>query len=710
MKKFTLVLALILSLQQLTFAVEGMWIPSLIEMFHSDMKTFGLKLSPEEIYATNKASLKDAIVQFNGGCTAEIVSDQGLLFTNHHCGFSAIQHHSSLEKDYLKNGFWAKNSSEELVCSWMYVTFVKEIREVTKEVFKGVTADMSAETRAKTMMTNIAKLESEAKTDSDIAVKIKEFSFGNQFFMLITQNYNDIRLVGTPPSAIGKYGGDTDNWVWPRHTGDFAVFRIYANKDNKPAKYSADNVPFKPAHFLPISMKPKKEGDFTMVYGFPGQTDQHYCATKLGFYIEQERPARIAMRQATMDLMKPAMNGSDEIRIKYASKQASIANAWKKWIGQIQGLEELYALHKRETWEEEYLAKTAEKPEWSKYKGALDGLNKLQMENLKYEFARAIFIEYYHTGPEFLKFAYDFNNLANNYKALIDDKKLEAEIKRLIEAAEGFFKNYDKNLDQAIFKSLTPMYIDYTDPSLQPAGFKDTWSKNGDKIFSKSIFMDLAKIKDLLSKFTDKSCAKIQKDPAFIMAAELSNVLSTKINPPYREFAIKEQGLMQTYVEGVLTMYPNRKTWADANSTLRIAYGKIEGSAPVDGMKYTHYSTMKGIMQKHNPQDPDFELTERFIELYKKGDWADYAQDGELWVCFTASNHTTGGNSGSPVIDGEGNFIGINFDRSWESTMSDFLFDASRCRNIVVDSRYILWVIEKYGEAGHLIKEMKLVR
>lgn len=710
MKKHTLVLVLILCFQQIIFAVEGMWIPSLIEMFHSDMKTYGLKLSPEEIYATNKASLKDAIVQFNGGCTAEIISDQGLLLTNHHCGFSAIQSHSSVEKDYLKNGFWAKNQNEELVCSWMYVTFVKEIREVTKEVLEGVTAGMSAEARTKIIVSNIAKLEAAAKTNSDIAVKIKDFSFGNQFFMLITQNYNDIRLVGTPPSAIGKYGGDTDNWVWPRHTGDFAVFRIYANKDNQPAKYSADNVPFKPAHFLPISMKPKKEGDFTMVYGFPGQTDQHYCSTKLGFYMEQERPARIAMRQATMDLMKPAMNASDEVRIKYASKQASIANAWKKWIGQLQGLEELSALDKKKNWEKEYLAKTAENPEWSKYKEALDGLGKLQTENSKFEFARAIFIEYYFTGPEFLRFAYDFNNLANNYKALNDDKKLEAEIKRLTAAAEGFFKNYDKNLDHAIFKSLTPMYINYTDAALLPTGFKENWSKNGDKIFSKSILLDLAKVKDLLAKFTDKSCSKIQKDPAFMMAVELYNIYNNKINPSYKEFAIKEQALMQVYVEGVLTMFPNRKTWADANSTLRITYGKIEGSAPVDGMKYTHYTTMKGIMQKHDPQNPDFELTERFIELYKKGDWSDYAQDGELWVCFTGSNHTTGGNSGSPVIDGEGNFIGINFDRSWESTMSDFMFDASRCRNLIVDSRYILWVIDKYGEAGHLIKEMKLVK
>lgn len=709
MRKIVLLVALTFTFSSM-YAVEGMWIPSLIEMFHSDMKTYGLKLSPEEIYSTNKSSLKDAIVQFNGGCTAEIVSDKGLLLTNHHCGFDAIQRHSSLEKDYLKNGFWAKNQAEELACPWMRVTFVKEIRDVTEAVFKGVRADMSAEDRQQAIMNNVAQLERDAKTSPSISAKIKAFNLGNQFYMLVTEDYNDVRLVGAPPSCIGKYGGDTDNWVWPRHTGDFAVFRIYANKDNQSAKHSADNVPYKPAHFLPVSLKPKKEGDFTMVYGFPGSTDQHYCSEKLEFYMEQERPARIKMRQTSLDLIKPAMNASDEIRIKYASKQARIANAWKKWIGQIGGLKELGALNKKQTWEATYTKKAGEKSEWSKYKDVLKELNQLQEENSKYEFARSMFIEYFYVGPEFIRFAYDFNNLANKYKELEEKGKVEDEIKRLQGKAEGFFKNYDKDLDYKIFQSLTPMYISYIDNKLLPAGFKDNWSKDGAKIFSKSMLLDLDKIKAMLSKFSEKSCKKLQKDPALMMASSIYKAFLANTLPAYREFATKEQGLMKTYVEGILAMFPDRKTWADANSTMRIAYGRLEGSAPVDGMKYVHYSTIKGIMQKYDPENPDFELTDRFLELYKKGDWGGYEQDGELWVCFTASNHTTGGNSGSPVIDAEGNLMGINFDRSWESTMSDFMFDESRCRNIVVDARYVLWVIDKYGEAGHLIEEMKLVK
>lgn len=711
MKKIVLLVALLFTFNSGAFAVEGMWIPSLIDMFHSDMKTYGLKLSPEEIYSTNKSSLKDAIVQFNGGCTAEIVSEEGLLLTNHHCGFSAIQSHSSLKNDYLKNGFWAKNRAEELACPWLRVTFVKEIRDVTEAVFKGITDDVKGAARGKIIMQNIAKLEAAESSDPSISAKIKAFNLGNQFYMLITQDYNDIRLVGAPPSAIGKYGGDTDNWVWPRHTGDFAVFRIYSDKDNKSAKHNNANKPFKPAHFLPISLKPKKEGDFTMVYGFPGSTDQHFPSEKLGFYMDVERPARIAMRQASLDLIKPAMNNSDEIRIKYASKQARIANAWKKWIGQIGGLKELKALDKKLAWEKEYRAKASEKSEWIRYKNSLTELNRIQKENGVYEYARSMFIEYFYVGPEMLRFAHDFNALANNYKELEEKGKVKDEIKRLQGKAKGFFKNYDKNLDQQIFNKLTPMYIDYLDDNdLLPKGFRDNWKKNGDKIYSKSMLMDLGKIEAMLAKFTEKSCKKLQKDPALMMASDLYNNFVTKTNPSYSEFAQQEQALMKIYVEGILTMFPEKKTWADANSTMRIGYGKLEGSAPVDGMKYLHYSTIKGIMQKYDPENPDFELTPRFLKLYEEGDWGNYEQDGELWVCFTASNHTTGGNSGSPVIDAEGNLMGINFDRSWESTMSDFMFDESRCRNIVVDARYVLWVIDKYGDAGHLIEEMKLVK
>ncbi len=703
MKKIIATLLLIFSLNFNASAVEGMWIPSLIDMFYSDMKTYGLKLSAEDIYATNQASLKDAIVQFNGGCTAEIVSNESLLLTNHHCGLHAIQKHSTIEHDYITDGFWSKNHAEELPCPWLRVTFVKEIRDVTEAVLTGDDNSASMQERIKAL--------EEVNSKGTVTAKIKPFNLGNQYYMLITEDFNDIRLVGAPPSAIGKFGGDTDNWVWPRHTGDFSVFRIYANKKNESAPYSEDNIPYTPIKSLPISLKPKQVGDFTMVYGFPGSTDQHYSSTKLKFYMEKERPARIDMRQKTMDIMKPAMENNDTIRIQYTSKQASLANAWKKWIGQIGGLRDLHALDKKLAFEEEYMARAAEKTEWkSTYFASIQSLNKLQEENSKYEFARALFIEYFYAGPEFMEYVLEFASIANNYDKLVAEGTLEDEIKRLQSAQEGFFANYNLALDQAIFNRLTPLYLHYVDADLLPAHLDETWAQSGAKLYSKSLLLNPDKLSAALAKFSKKTAKKIAQDPAYLYAMSIYKAYFANVADHYKKFVQEEQRLMKIYVEGLLVMFPERKSWADANSTLRIAYGRLEGSSPKDGMTYDHYTTIDGIMQKYDPNNPDFELTDRFIELYKTGDFGDYAQDGELWICFTASNHTTGGNSGSPVIDAEGSLMGINFDRSWESTMSDFMFDESRCRNIVVDIRYVLWVIDKYGEAGHLIDEMTFVR
>jgi len=712
MKKFSFLLVLFVFVQLSARAVEGMWIPSLIDMFHSDMKTYGLKLSAEQIYSTNNASLKDAVIQFNGGCTAEIVSNEGLILTNHHCGFDAIQKHSSLENDYLKNGFWAKSKVEELPCPWLRVTFVKEIRDVTALVFKGVNDEMTEAEKEKKIKSNIDAIEKAEKTKGSITAKIKPFSLGNEYFMLITEDYNDVRLVGAPPSAIGKYGGDTDNWVWPRHTGDFSVFRIYADGENGSAPYDKANQPYKPDYSLPISLKPKQKGDFTMVYGFPGHTDQHFTSGKLKFYMETERPARIEMRQKTLDIMKPAMNADDQTRIQYASKQARIANAWKKWIGQLKGLKELDAMGRKFKFEEEYRAMAAERSEWkAKYGSVIDDLNALQIEGGKYEMARNMFIEYFYYGPEFVRYAMDFYKVVNSSEKLVAEGKFDEEKNRLIKKVNSFFNNYNKALDEKIYNAATPIYIKHVDNDLLPLGLADSWQKKGELIYSKSILLEQEKIISLLSSGSVKKITKkLKKDPAYAYASNVYMTFLNKANTGYKQFQQKEEALMQTYVEGMLTMFPDKKFWADANSTMRIAYGKIDGSAPYDGMMYTHYTTIDGIMQKYDPANPDFQLTDRFLDLYKEGDFGKYTQDGELWVCFTASNHTTGGNSGSPVIDAEGNLIGINFDRSWESTMSDFSFDESRCRNIVVDIRYVLWVIDKYGEATHLVEEMNLIK
>ncbi len=692
-------------------ATEGMWIPSLIDMFYSDMKTYGLKLSAEQIYSTNNTSLKDAILQFNGGCTAELVSDQGLILTNHHCGFDAIQRHSSLENDYLKNGFWAKSKSDELPCPWLRVTFVKRIEDVTEKVLTGINQELSASDKRKKIAENIKAIETTATTGNSYQAKIKPFNLGNQYYMLVTEDYNDIRLVGAPPSAIGKFGGDTDNWIWPRHTGDFSVFRIYADADNKTAKFNEANSPYKPLHFLPISLKPKKKNDFTMVYGFPGSTDQHYSKEKLSFYINKERPTRIAMRQKTIDILKPAMLNDDLIRIQYASKQARLANAWKKWIGQLKGLRELDALGKKAAWEEEYLLKASERTLWKeKYYPVIKQLAEIQREGGKYEMAYAMLIEYYYYGPEFMRFATSFNNLVDKYEELESSGKLHEEVDKMKKRTAGFFKNYNKSIDQQIYKALTPLYFQNLSNEFVSKTLLIKSDIYANTIFNKSVILDKEKILDFLDGFSQKHVKKLKKDPAFVYANTILNTYRNTVSLGLKNFKQRENQLMKTYLEGIMTMFPDKKTWPDANSTLRITYGKIDGSAPYDGMEYTHYTTIDGIMQKNADSNPDFDLPERFIELYNKKDFGDYLQDGKLWVCFTASNHTTGGNSGSPVIDAEGNLMGINFDRSWESTMSDFYFSEERCRNITVDMRYVLWVIDKYGDAKHLVEEMTLVR
>ena len=692
-------------------AVEGMWIPSLIDMFYSDMQIYGLKLTPEQIYSTNTSSLKDAIVQFNGGCTAEIVSSGGLIFTNHHCGLDAIQKHSTTQHDYITNGFWAKSNDDELSCPWLKVTFVKEIRDVTADVLSGTTDDITSEMVLQVIRKNILRLEKENSSTAGITAKIKGFHQGNQFFMLITQDFNDIRLVGAPPSCIGKFGGDTDNWVWPRHTGDFAIFRIYADAENGSAEFSAQNKPFQPAHFLPISVKPRQVNDFTMIYGFPGQTDQHYASGKLRFYQDVERPSRILLRQKALDAMKPFMLSDKLINIQYTAKQARIANAWKKWIGQVAGLRDLKAVDKKIAFEEEYRARAAERTPWKeKYGTVIDDLNKLQATNQRFELARAMFTEYFYSGPEILDYAFQYYSLAFENERMVAEGSIEKETKVQIGAMRSFFKDYNVSVDQKIFEACSPVYAETVDSDLLPEGFIETWSERCEQIYTSSVLLDTVATVKLLSTWNKKSISTLQKDPAILLAKALMETFQRKVSGTYEVFVEEEKRLMQIYVAGILEMFPDKKTWADANSTLRIAYGKIEGSAPHDGMQYAHFTTIDGIVQKHDPYNPDFVLTDRFLQVYEKGDFGKYLQDGELWVCFTASNHTTGGNSGSPCIDADGNLIGINFDRSWESTMSDFIFDESRCRNIMVDTRYVLWVIEKYGEAGHLLNEMKIVQ
>ena len=683
-------------------AEEGMLIPSLIAAFENDMKAKGMKLSAADIYSVNNTSIKDAIFQFGGGCTAELVSDKGLLLTNHHCGYGQIQAHSSLEHDYLKNGFWAKNLAEELPNPGLTAMRIVRIEDVTAAVLAGA----SSKADQAMIAANIKKLIAAAIAGTHFEAEIKAFNYGNDYYLMLKETFTDVRFVGTPPNSIGKFGGDTDNWVWPRHTGDFSVFRIYAGKDNKPATFSTDNQPYKPLHYLPISFQNRQEGDFTMVYGFPGTTEQHVVSEYLKFIIEKERPARIEMRNHSLAAIDAGMKASDLTRIQYSAKQASIANAWKKWIGQVEGLENLNAVQLKLDYEAKYKAMAISKPEWAKFAVALQTLNGLMAEGTKTEYNYAIGVEYFSVGPEYFKLVRGIEDLLTNHAKYAANNELQGVLNKLQTSADGYFKNYNVAVDRQIFLDLTKLYLNYTQQVLKGT----TVEQLTELIYSKSIFTDAARYKAFLSSFSAKSLKKIEKDVGFVHFNQFFTPFRNEIVPAYKAFQAEVNKWMQVYVEGKYVMYSTYKHWPDANSTLRITYGQLEGSAPTDGMRYTEHTTLDGIVAKYNTGNPDFELLPRMLELQAAKNYGPYAQGDELWVCFTGSNHTTGGNSGSPVLDKNGYLMGLNFDRSWESTMSDYLFDPNRCRNIVVDIRYVLWVMDIYSGAKHLVDEMTLMK
>lgn len=702
MKKIFLYFTFLLVFTSQLFADEGMLIPSLISAFESDMKAKGMKLSAQDIYNVNKASIKDAILQFGGGCTAELVSNQGLLLTNHHCGYSQIQSHSSIENDYLKFGFWAKNQQDELSNPGLTAVRIVRIEDVTK-LIQGL-----GKTDEASIQAYIKELTTKATAGTHYEAEIKPFNYGNDYYMMVKEVFLDVRFVGTPPNSIGKFGGDTDNWVWPRHTGDFSVFRIYVGKDNKPAPYSIDNVPYVPIHFLPISFKNRKQGDFTMVYGFPGSTEQHVVSSYLKFIIEKERPARIRMRDLSLGVIDAGMKSSDKTRIQYAAKQASIANAWKKWIGQIDGLKRLDAVNIKLEREKKYQEKANSNADWKvKYGDVIPKMNALVNSKIDVEFQYAMGVEYFSYGPEYFKLIRGLNDLLTNQLKYKEKNELQSVIEKLKTSAEGFFKNYDETIDKRIFELLTVEYFNRIgNVSLTEQEIKSL----ADVIYTESVLTNKDRFIAFLSDFNDSSKLKMENDPGYMHYTKLMSKFRSETSPAFQAFNSEMTSLLKTFVEGKKVMFPNDKHWPDANSTLRISYGKLEGSNPADGMAYTEHTTLDGIIAKYNSGNPDFELLPRMLDLHKAKEYGEYSQNGELWVCFTGSNHTTGGNSGSPVLDKHGHLMGLNFDRTWESTMSDYMFDPNRCRNVVVDIRYVLWVMDKYAGAKHLVDEMKLIK
>ncbi len=703
--KYIKILFLLIAFQ-ISAQQGGMWIPSLLEgMNETEMQNLGSKMTAKDIYDANNSSLKDAIIHFNGGCTGEIISNKGLILTNHHCGYGAIQSHSSVEHDYLKNGFWAMKDTEELPNPGMYVTFINRIDDVTKQVFNGVTDVMTVKEKQSKIDQNIAIVKKNVAKEDWQDVQVKGFYKGNQYLLFITENFKDIRLVGAPPTAIGKFGSDTDNWMWPRHTGDFSIFRIYADKNNKPAEYSEDNVPYKPKHFLPVSLDGVAEDDFTLVFGFPGRTNEYLPAIAIDQIVHKLNPAKIELRDEALKIVDVYMRADDKIKIQYASKYARIANYWKKWIGENQGIEKSNAIAKKQKLEQEFLKINKDNPE---YIDLLNEFDKLYKEIDDVALARDYWFEVVYRNVELLRATvrlYQFEE-----KVTADPTSFESERTKLINASKGNYKNYNAKVDRDVFEKLIAIYS-----TKIPAAYLSDKLKNVDytkltnTIYGNSKLTNPEGFKSLMEGNQQQVIEKINADPAYILGKDLTKDFYTKINPKFYEINLEIQAVQKEYMKALMETFPDVRFFPDANSTLRITYGKVKGYYPKDGIYYKPVSYLKGVMEKYKPGDYEFDVPQKLINLYEKKDFGNYGIEGKMPVNFIGTNHTTGGNSGSPALDAHGNLIGLNFDRVWEGTMSDYNYDPNICRNIMVDARYILFIIDKYAGNKRLINEMKLV-
>jgi hypothetical protein len=681
-------------------ADEGMWLPFLLQKLNEkQMKSLGMKISAKDIYNINTGSLKDAIVSFGGFCTGEVISSKGLVLTNHHCGFDAVQNHSTLDHNYIRDGFWAMNNGEELTNPGLYVTFIVRIDDVTKAVLNGVTADMKEAERQAIVDGNIREINSSAKKESYQRAFTRAFFEANQYFQFITETYTDVRLVGAPPAAIGNFGHDTDNWMWPRHTGDFSVFRIYAGKDNKPADYSPGNVPYVPKRSLAVSLDGIAEKDFTMVFGFPGKTTQYLPGIAVNQIAQVNDPAKIAVRDKALAILNSFMRKDEKIKIAYAAKYASVSNSWKKWKGEVLGLNKTDALDKKKKYEAEFQKRVDANPQWkSAYGNLLTDLQAAYKELEPLGLARD-----YHTE---VIARIELFTLFNRLKYVQQSRgkpNYDNILTQFRDSLKLFYNEYDPAVDKKLFEGLIPMYVS---PKVKEV---NDFAKLTNEVYDNTDLDDGSATLALAQSDPDALLQKLETDKAYSYYQELIADYNANVLPKLNGVQAKINQLQRTYMQAQMDIFKEKAFYPDANSTLRVTYGTVKGYTARDAVKYDYYSYLDGVMEKYIPGDYEFDVPQKLRNLYEKKDYGAYGKNGKMPVCFIATNHTTGGNSGSPALDASGNLIGLNFDRVWEGTMSDINYDPSICRNIMVDIRYVLFIIDKYANAGHLIKEMKLV-
>jgi hypothetical protein len=713
-KLLTFLLFILISSGFKTRADEGMWLLPLIEKLNiGKMTELGLKLSAEDIYSINQASLKDAIVIFGGGCTGEIVSSQGLLLTNHHCGYGAIQSHSTVEHDYLTNGFWAMTKDQELPNPGLSATFLISIQDVTDNVLSGVKEGMSETERSAAISKARTEIETKAKEGNNYRVLVSSFYGGNYFYLMVYERYTDVRLVGTPPSSIGKFGFDTDNWEWPRHTGDFSVFRVYSGPDGKPASYSKENVPLTPRKWLTVSLKDLNEGDYAMILGYPGRTQRYYTSFEVNELLKITNPNRIKIRGIKQDIWMADMMADQKINIQYASKYSGSSNYWKYSIGQNNQLKNLNVIAKKEQIEEQFNKwVNADAARKAKYGEALN-LIKKSIEGRAEVLNSLQYLSECLGGCEIAGLSQNGTSTLITALKSGDNQKISEAVNTIKEDLSDTYKDYSAPTDQKSTKALLKLYradvpVKYH-PSFYSAivdkKFKGNIDKYVDDLFARSIFTSEAKMKAFLDKPVLKA---LENDPALLLANSVLPLVQSLASERSKFDADLTTG-QRIWVAALREMTPDKTLYPDANSTMRLTYGTVQDYDPKDAVTYKYYTTLQGVVDKYKPGDYEFDLPQRLIDLNKKKEFGRYASPkGFMPVCFLTTNDITGGNSGSPVMNANGHLIGLAFDGNWEAMSGDVYYEPELQRTIVVDIRYVLWVMDIYSGAKHLVDEMTI--